>query len=323
LPTASGYDGGYSGGMSVGGHAGGGYHVQQRLQADKVAIDGKAVYMFGTGGDRMKKTEGKLVLCGQSGEIKIEVPNSDPLSAAEFAQLAKHKWKRPRQSIRIAHSDQSLEDFEYSTNAVPPGTCRRYPHERDTEEQQRAEVADGMHMRQLKKAHERNVRRANKRKVSNDPEHVGVVGQAELPEMRAGTWATSQEAPSTEISEVEFNRKVDKAHRTWKKNSSLLYDFVMIQMLECPSLTVQVLAREHTRSNTHTHSHMDTSSQAHAQTHAHIPTPTHAHIRTHTQSHVFALTRTTLFGIVFGGYSGCLKRELCRGMQTSWSIDCS
>ena len=221
--------------------AAGGYYLHQRPQPDKASIDGKAVYMFGTGADRMRKTEGKLVLCGQSGEIKIEVPNSDPLTAAEFAQLARHRWKRPRASIKLAHSDQSLEDFEYEMNAAAPGTCRRYPHERDTEEQQRAEIADTARMRQLKKAHERSVRRSMKRKAANDPEHVGVVGQAEIPELRAGTWAPSGDAPAEELGEVDFNRKVDKLHRTWKKNSSILYDLVMIQMLECPSLTVQWL----------------------------------------------------------------------------------
>ena len=229
---------------AAGGHHGNGLGGScasyQRAPPDKASIDGRLVYMFGTGADRMKKTEGKLVLCGQSGEIKIEVPNYEPLSATEFAALAKHKWKRPRQSIKLAHSDQSLEDFEYTVNAVPPGTCRRYPFERDTEEQHRAEVADTARMRQLKKAHERNLRRSLKRKIYDHPNDIGVVGQAELPDLRAGTWATAQDAPA-EIGETEFNRKVDKGHRMWKKNSSLLYDFVMIQMLDCPSLTVQWL----------------------------------------------------------------------------------
>ena len=102
----SGYGGGYGGAYGNGFGGGGyqpqgGYYMQQRAPADKASIDGKTVYMFGTGADRMKKTEGKLILCGQSGEIKIEVPNYDPLTAAEFAQLAKHKWKRPRQSIKL------------------------------------------------------------------------------------------------------------------------------------------------------------------------------------------------------------------------------
>ena len=34
---------------------------------------------------------------------------------------------------------------------------------------------------------------------------------------------------------------MDKLHRTWRKNSAFLYDLCMIQMLECPSLTVQWL----------------------------------------------------------------------------------
>jgi len=239
----AGYAAGYGGGNSAGGYfpSQGGYYVHPRPLPDKASIDGKVVYIFGTGADRMRKTEGKLVLCGQSGEIKIEVPNMDPLTAVEFAQLAKHRWKRPRQNIKLAYNDQSLEDFEYAMNAVPPGTCRRYPHERDTEEQRRAEIADTIRMRQLKKEHERSVRRSLKRKSSNDPEHVGVVGQAEQPELRAGTWAPSGRAPAQELLEAEFNRKVDKLHRTWKKNSSLLYDFVMIRMLDCPSLTVQWL----------------------------------------------------------------------------------
>jgi len=33
--------------------------------------------------------------------------------------------------------------------------------------------------------------------------------------------------------------QVDRAHKTWRKNAALLYDFAMIQSLECPSLTVQ------------------------------------------------------------------------------------
>ena len=225
-------------GIAGAGGSGGGFGEGQ---PDRARIDGKAVYIFGTGADRMRKTEGKLVLCGQSGEIKIEVPNSDPLTASEFAQLARHRWKRPRSSIKLAHSDQSLEEFEFAMNAMPPGTCRRYPYERDTEEQQRAEIADTAHMRRLKKAHERSVRRSMKRKAANEPEHVGVLGQAEMPELRAGTWAPSADAAAAELGEVEFNRRVDRLHRTWKKNSSMLYDLVMIQILECPSLTVQWL----------------------------------------------------------------------------------
>ena len=239
------HNGGFAGESAAGGHCGGSvgssYASYQRAPPDRAGIDGKLVYMFGTGADRMKKTEGKLVLCAQSGEIKIEVPGYEPLSATEFSALAKHKWKRPRQSIKLAHADQNLEEFEYAMNAVPPGTCRRYPYERDTEEQKRAEVADTARMRQLKKAHERNLRRSMKRKVYDHPNDIGVVGQAELPELRAGTWATAQDAPAAEIGEAEFNRKVDRVHKMWKKNSSLLYDFVMIQMLDCPSLTVQWL----------------------------------------------------------------------------------
>ena len=219
-------------GVAGAGGSGGGFGEGQ---PDRARIDGKAVYIFGTGADRMRKTEGKLVLCGQSGEIKIEVPNSDPLTASEFAQLARHRWKRPRSSIKLAHSDQSLEEFEFAMNAMPPGTCRRYPYERDTEEQQRAEIADTAHMRRLKKAHERSVRRSMKRKAANEPEHVGVLGQAEMPELRAGTWAPSADSAAAELGEVEFNRRVDRLHRTWKKNSSMLYDLVMIQILECPA----------------------------------------------------------------------------------------
>jgi len=239
------HNGGFAAESAAGGHYGGfvgsSYASYQRAPPDRAGIDGKLVYMFGTGADRMKKTEGKLVLCAQSGEIKIEVPGYEPLSATEFSALAKHKWKRPRQSIKLAQSDQSLEEFEYSMNAVPPGTCRRYPYERDTEEQQRAEVADTAHMRQLRKAHERNLRRSMKRKVSDHPNDIGVVGQAELPETRAGTWASAQDASGREIAKEELERKADKVFRMWKKNSSLLYDFVMIQLLECPSLTVQWL----------------------------------------------------------------------------------
>ena len=143
-----------------------GFHTAPRPAPDAESINGKAVYIFGSGADRMRKTEGKLVLCSQSGEIKIEVSGHGPLSAAEFARLAKNQWKRPRQNIKLAQSDQTLEDFEYVMNAVPPGTCRRYPLERDTEEQQRAEQADTVRMRQLKRQHERNLRRSMKRKVA-------------------------------------------------------------------------------------------------------------------------------------------------------------
>ncbi len=208
-PSASGY--GHASQAYAGSYGGAyyqpGYYVQQRPPPEKVNIDGKEVYLFGTGTDRLKKTEGTLVLCSQSGEIKIQVPNRDPLTAAEFAQLAKHKWKRPRQSIKLKHTDQSLEDFEYAMHALPPGSCRRYPHEHDTEEQRRAELADTILMRQLKKAHERSVRRSKKRCLSSDPSHVSVIGQAELPSLRAGLWASSLEEPAEGVSEEEVNRK--------------------------------------------------------------------------------------------------------------------
>ena len=77
--------------------------------------------------------------------------------------------------------------------------------------------------------------------MQTDPGDVGVVGKAELPELRAGTWADAEAAAGAKMDDAEFQKKTDKAHKTWKKNSSLLYDLVMIQVLETPSLTVQWL----------------------------------------------------------------------------------
>lgn len=103
----------------------------------------------------------------------------------------------------------------------------------------RSSETDFERRRRLVKAYEKDLRQKqrNEHQKKSPDELVPMTSSSSFP---AGTWSLKRNANANDTDE-ELQKKVDRAHRNWMKNSPLLYDFAMVQALEWPSLTVQWL----------------------------------------------------------------------------------
>eukprot|EP00960_Hanusia_phi_P049614 759668-Hanusia_phi.AAC.2 len=207
-------------------------HATYRPMPNSSAINGVRVYVTGTGEHEGSRADGELVVATNT-EVKINVTGHGQLTAGEFAKLARNNYRRPRQQVKLVSSNETLEAFEARQGIIPPGSFRRWDDDGRTSE------VDFERRRQLVKAYEKDLRKKQREEQQNKSldELVPLTSSSSFP---AGTWSQCK-ATNRNDTDEELQKKIDRAHRNWMKNSPLLYDFAMVQALEWPSLTAQWL----------------------------------------------------------------------------------
>lgn len=100
-------------------------YATHRATPNSSAINGIRVYVTGTGDNKGVRADGELILAANF-EVKINVSGHGQLTASEFAKLAKNNYRRPRQQVKLANSNETLEAFEARQGIVPPGSFRRW-----------------------------------------------------------------------------------------------------------------------------------------------------------------------------------------------------